>query len=429
MAISALALPAVPGPIRRNTWLLFLAQVFLSTGLSTSAQLGSLIVFRLSGSAALSGLPTAIYYLILASVGYPAGRLMDRRGRRPGLMLGFAAGGLGAALVAASVAAQSMAGYLAGMVLFSAGVGTGMLTRAAAGDMYPTSLRAGAVGLVITGGLLGGVLGPSLVAVGQRLAVAAGRDPLAVPWAFVVTAFALAVAALSRLRPDPRAIGQRLQEYFPEAEPAAEAIPGAAPVATIIKSRPAQAAIVALACAQATMVMLMATSSLMLSMHGHSTETISIAWMVHVIGMFGLSVPVGRLADRIGRKPVLVGGALITATSGLAFTLGIQSMWVSALAFYLVGVGWCLAFVAGTALLGDLSEAATRARVMGINDLFTSLSAMAAALLSGILLSRGGEITVGVLAAALGSVPLLAILRAGPAAVPAPAPVPAESGD
>jgi MFS family permease len=427
------AASAVPAAVRRNTWLLFLAQAFLTSGLATSSQLGSLIVYRLSGTAAWAGVPSAILSVTVMAIGYPAGRLMDRRGRRPGLLLGFLAGALGAMLVGAAVAASSFSGYLSGAVVLSLGIGVGQLTRAAAADMYPTNRRAGAVGLVVTGGLLGGIGGPTLVALSTHVARAIGGNPLAVPWVFVVVMFGLGAVTLSRLRPDPREIGRHLPEYFPEmSRPSSVSMPhqwGDAPeqqsakgasVSAILSTQAARAAMIALACAQAAMVILMATFSLMLSMHGHSMETISLVLMAHVLGMYALSAPVGRLADRVGRRSVLIGGALLSSSGGLMFTVGVQSAWVAASAFYLVGLGWCLAYVAGAALLGDLSGPATRARVLGLNDVFTNMAAMLAALASGVLLARGGELTVGVLAAALGSVPLLAILRAGGTMAPIP---------
>jgi MFS family permease len=417
--------PTVPPLIRRNTWLLFLAQAALSTGLATSAQLGSLIIYRISGTATWAGVPTALTALTVAAVGYPAGRFMDRRGRRPGLVLGFAVGAVGAVLVAVGVTSGRMVGFLFGALVFSVGIAVGQLTRAAVADMYPAALRAGAVGLVVTGGLVGGVGGPMLVSLGDRIARAVGADPLAVPWLFVLVTFGIAAAVLVLLRPDPRDISRRLAAYFPGV-PEAGAGSGALPVngwagepsreasvGEIIASRPAQAAMIAIACAQAAMVILMATSSLMLSLHGHSMHIISLALMAHVAGMFAFSVPVGRLADRIGRRPMLIGGALLSASSGLMFTLGIHSAAIAMVAFYLVGLGWCLAFVAGAALLGDLSTAGTRARVVGLSDVLTHGSSMVAALISGVLLARGGEVTVGVMAAVLGSVPLLAIFRAG----------------
>ena len=421
----------VPAEIRRNTWLLFATQAMLSTGLSMASQLGSLIIYSLTDSKSLAGLPTALHYIAIASIAYPAGRFMDRRGRRPGLILGYLIAGVGAATVAAAVSAHLFAAYLVGIIVLSLGAGMGMLTRAAVADMYPVERRAGAVGFVVAGGLVGGIAGPGLVALGDRIAPAVGVDPLAVPYGFLVAALAIAALIASRLRPDPREISRRLADYFPEAASAeGPGIHGRdATVAEIVTSRPAQAAMIALACAQAAMAMLMATSSLMMHLHGHSINAISFALMAHVLGMFGLSAPVGRLADRIGRRPVLIGGALLTASSGLVFTLGVESAVIASVAFYLVGLGWCLAFVSGAALLGDLSGPATRARVMGINDLFTNMAAMAAALLGGVVLARGGEVTVGILAAVLGSVPLLGILRAGRTLAPVQTAVAVASGD
>lgn len=423
---------AVPSEVRRNTWLLFVAQTMLSTGLSMAGQLGSLIVFALTGSKSLAGLPTALHYVAIASIAYPAGRFMDRQGRRPGLILGYVIAGVGAGAVVAAVSAHFFAAYVAGAIVLSLGAGMGQLTRAAVADMYPVERRAGAVGLVVAGGLVGGIVGPGLVALGDRLAPLIGADPLAVPYGFLVGALAIAAVTASRLRPDPLEIGRRLREYFPDSAPEDAAAAGAVvdagdeTVGEIVRSRPAQAAMTALACAQAAMAMLMATSSLMMHLHGHSVSAISFALIAHVLGMFGLSAPVGRLADRIGRRPVMIGGAVLTASSGMIFTLGVGSALIASVSFYLVGLGWCLAFVTGAALLGDLSSPATRARVMGINDLVTNFAAMTAALLGGVLLARGGEVMVGALAAALGSLPLLAIHRVGRSMAARPALLPAE---
>jgi MFS family permease len=417
------------------------AQGVVSIGLTTLALLGSLIMYDFTRSATLAGLPSAIVALSVAGVGYPAGRLMDRRGRRPGLLLAFGIAVVGTAVITLSVEAHRFLTYLLGTVILSLGLGMGGLARAAVADMYPPERRAGAVGVVIAGGLLGGFVGPVLVAIGEPIAQAIGASHLAVPWALVLVWCVFAGLAIVRLVPDPREIAQRLDEYHPEVRSAparafeveATAGHGGPSVGDIIAGRPAQAAMVALASAQATMIMVMSTASLMLSLHGHQMGVISLLTMGHILGMFGLAVPVGRLADRVGRGPVLVGGALMSASGGLLFTLGVRSALWAGVAFYMVGLGWCLAFVAGAALLGDLSTARTRARVLGTSDLFTYLAATVAALTSGVLLARGGEVTVGVIAAVVGSLPLLAILRAGRtlighgAEAPLPATGPSES--
>jgi hypothetical protein len=68
--------------------------------------------------------------------------------------------------------------------------------------------------------------------------------------------------------------------------------------------------------------------------------------------------------------------------------------------------------------------------VVSLSDVLTHAVAMVSALISGVLLSRGGEVTVGVLAAAVGILPLLAIARAGQELRPAaPVPSPVEGGE
>jgi MFS family permease len=423
----------IPPLIRRHTWILFLSQACLSSAMSTAAQLGSLIVYSLSGTAALAGVPTALTGLTVATVGYPAGRFMDRRGRRPGLVLGFVVGITGALIMLFAVTHRTLPVYLFGGMILAVSTAVGQLSRAAAADMYPPHRRGQAVGIVVAGGLVGGVVGPSLVTVGVRIAPRLGADPLAVPWIFVVAVFLIALLLLRQLRPDPRDIAQRLPEFYPGVRSVADAsaaATGGRTVAETLSTKPAQAAIVAMACAQATMNMLMATAALMLKLHGHDTSTISLAFMAHIVGMFALSVPAGRLADRVGRVPVLVAGALLSASSGLMFTLGVHLAWVAAAAFYLVGFGWCLAFVAGAALLGDLSGPLTRARVLGMAEVISHGLAVIASLSSGILLARGGEITVGILAFTFGSAPLLAIFRAtrSPSTGGPPLPVPVQGG-
>ena len=50
--------------------------------------LGSLIAARMTGEASGAGVPMVVGILALACATYPAGRLMDRAGRRPVLIVG-----------------------------------------------------------------------------------------------------------------------------------------------------------------------------------------------------------------------------------------------------------------------------------------------------------------------------------------------------
>ena len=51
---------------------------------------------------------------------------------------------------------------------------------------------------------------------------------------------------------------------------------------------------------QGTMAMVMAMTSLALAHHGYALPAVSLAVAIHVVGMYGLSLPLGYLTDRLG---------------------------------------------------------------------------------------------------------------------------------
>src|SRR4029079_13895044 len=90
-------------------------------------------------------------------------------------------------------------------------------------------------------------------------------------------------------------------------------------------------AIVAHCAVQGNMSIVMVLTSLVLSHHGHSLSAIAFSHMFHSCGMFGFTIPLGRLCDRIGRERVmypgvavaLIGAALVTFTPAFwSVTLG-----------------------------------------------------------------------------------------------------------
>src|SRR5260370_2938712 len=89
--------------VRRLTWLLFVGQSLNSAAYIAGTTIGAIIGANLSGQPVLAGLPAAAFGLGTALGAYPAARLMDRIGRRRGLMLGYAAGAAGALLAGLAV--------------------------------------------------------------------------------------------------------------------------------------------------------------------------------------------------------------------------------------------------------------------------------------------------------------------------------------
>ncbi len=94
-------------------------------------------------------------------------------------------------------------------------------------------------------------------------------------------------------------------------------------------------------------------------------------WMIGVIasmyyaGTFLFSSPLGRLSDRIGRKPVVVSGMFIFSLATFLFVTTTNAWWF--LLFRLCeGIGAASVGPAGSAFIADISSEETRGRAYGL---------------------------------------------------------------
>ena len=161
-----------------------------------------------------------------------------------------------------------------------------------------------------------------------------------------------------------------------------------------------------------------------------------------VIGVYGLarflvSVPAGRLAETRGRRPVLIGGTLLTA---LASALIASAANLPQLLLYrvLAGAGAATVLVSGQIMVGDLASSANRARLMSIYQGFflvgVGLGPAPGGLLADHIGIRAPFIAYAVFSALAGVTAMLWIAETRPATAPRPlvarpgAPVVAASG-
>jgi MFS family permease len=172
--------------------------------------------------------------------------------------------------------------------------------------------------------------------------------------------------------------------------------------------------------AQVTMVMLMVITALHMQHHHHSLGSISFVVSSHVVGMYAFSVVSGRLADRIGRLPVILVGATTLVAACVTAPLSPALVPLS-LALFLLGLGWNFCYVGGSSLLSDHLRPAERARTQGVNDLLIASVSACGSVTSGLVFSALGYAVVGLLGAAGALVPLALALwlrRRAPAPLP-----------
>ena len=182
----------------------------------------------------------------------------------------------------------------------------------------------------------------------------------------------------------------------------------------------------ALLAAQASFAVMVAvmtlTGAVVVDHHGHEGHNVFPIIAAHVVGMYALVIVVGDLIDRIGRTPALAGGLLVMAVSVISL-LWIESVSLTALSLFGLGLGWNFSFVAATAELADSTHPSERGRLLGFNDLLSGATGAGLALLGGVALDVLGVAALAGGAAVLVTLPALWILRNGRGpAIASPAP-------
>ena len=150
-----------------------------------------------------------------------------------------------------------------------------------------------------------------------------------------------------------------------------------------------------------------------------STATIGVAVSLHLAGMYVTSPLAGWLSDRFGRLLIIGAGAviLILAVMLAGLAPGSDRLLVI-LALFLNGVGWNMAFVAGSALLTDALAPNERASVQGLADLFMGLMGALGSATGGMILGIWGFAILNAVGAVLVLGPLTVTLLRRPALSP-----------
>ena len=377
-----------------------------SAMLQLAAAVASLTLVMVLGVKGLLGLGPAIVLSSGALAALPAGRAMDHFGRVPVLIAGLLAGVAGCGLSALGSATGSAPAVLAGLVGVGAASATALLSRTAAGDMYPPERRARGIALVLFGAVFGAILGPAVFG-----PVLAGRefdgDALAPLWLAAGGFMIVGIALVSFVRPDPKRIAELLGH-----EDAQEGR-AAAPLSELLRRPGVIPALLAAQECFAVMVGVMTlTGAVVVEHQHHAAHNVFPIIGAHVMGMYALVIVVGDVIDRIGRRPSLSGGLLVMAASVISL-LWVDGVAATAVVLFVLGLGWNLSFVAATAELADRTAPWERGKLLGFNDLLSGLTGAGLALIGGLALTALGVAALAVGGTALVVAPALWLLRQG----------------
>ncbi|MFK0047299.1 MFS transporter [Streptomyces sp. NPDC090741] len=404
---------------RRVSGVLIASQMLGGLGVPISIALAPVLATQVSGTESLSGFASTAAVIGTAAVSLPLAALMTARGRRPGLVLGYGIGAVGAGLVVLAAAIKSFPLLMLGMAAFGAASSANLQARFAAADLAAPDRRARAVAVVVWASTLGAVLGPNLSAPAGRSFAGTSIPETAGPFVWAGAVFVLTGTMIGLfLRPDPLLTARAL------ASPAEQAKGGRslrAGFAAVKASPRARLALVTVAVSHTAMVSIMVMTPVDLGHHGANLELVGLVISGHIAGMFAFSPVMGWLADRVGRLAVIgLAAGLLSVAALLAGTAG-PSHAQSAIGLFLLGLGWSAGMVSGSALLTDSVPQAARAAVQGLSDLTMNTCAGVGGAAAGLVMSHAGYGWLNAIGAAL-LLPMAALALFTARRHPAPSP-------
>jgi len=122
---------------------------------------------------------------------------------------------------------------------------------------------------------------------------------------------------------------------------------------------------------------------------GASPTMIGFLFASFGVTLLTVSIPMGAMSDRIGRRGPIVGGLVALAAASLLFAFADSLPWLFA-ARMVQGAADAVTWVVGFALIADLYDASERGRVTGIVMMGTSCAMMIGPTLGGWFYELGG---------------------------------------
>jgi MFS family permease len=366
---------------RRTLGVLMTSQAPGNAAVASAIAVSALLVADMLDNDRLAGVAFAALTLGAAAGSIGLSRRMARRGRRPGLQLGYTLGGIGSGLSLIGGQLGMLALFLAGMFLFGSGQAANLQARYAAADLAEPEHRGRAISSIVWVGTLAAVLGPTIGVPEDAFGQAIGLRPYVGAFLFSTIFFAIAAVTVAvRLRPDPLVVAGGLQ---PADQPVPKLSSQIRRSYGAVAARPrAKLALAAIVGSQTAMIAVMTMTPLHMRDHGHATLSLYVI-AFHIVGMYGCSPIVGRLADRWGRPRALgIGGAILGIGTIVTVVAGYHPALIFA-GLFLLGLGWSFGLIGGSALLTESVPVAERVTVQGSADLLMNLCSGTAALASG----------------------------------------------
>jgi predicted MFS family arabinose efflux permease len=367
-------------PQYRNVTLLAICQSIFACGQTTMFFVGSLIGAELATNKALATLPVSAVILGTALMTIPASLVMRRVGRRAGFMGAAAMGCCGFLICALALYYSSFWVLCLGALAVGFYHAFCQYYRFASADAATPEFRPKAISLVMAGGVVAGVLGPTLAVRSRELLPDTEYLGSYLALAFL-TICILVLVSFVRI--------PRLSE--------AEQKDSGRPLLQIMRQPRFIAAAGSSMIAYGIMSLLMTATPLAMRACEHPVDDAGFVIQWHVVGMFAPSFFTGHLISKFGLVKIMLTGAilLLAAVAAALLGIGIVNFMVS---MFLLGLGWNFLFVGGSTLLTEVHTASERGKVQAAHDFMVFATTALGSFLSGQLLFNFGWERVNLMA-------------------------------
>ncbi|MFC4159991.1 MFS transporter [Chitinimonas lacunae] len=358
---------------KRNAWLLGLCQFCFLAASAVGLAFSGLAGAWLAPDKSLATLPFLAITVVTAAATLVVPRLIQRLGVRTTLSLGSTMAALGAWLSVWALTQHHFVLFCLGNACMGLYQACAQYYRYIAADNATPDFRASAIAYVLSGGILAALCGPWLAAQSQNW------------WGLALFGGSFALAGLLAFASLPLIAALRLRPVSHEAS----VQPPPRPLRQILAGEEIRLGMVACVGGYAVMSFVMTASPFAVVSCGYSNAAAAGVIQWHLLGMYGPSLLSGRLVERLGaRRVVTVGVGLGLAALAVA-ALG-QTLRYFQLALALVGIGWNLMYVGGTALLMRSYRPSEKDTVQACNE-FATFGAVAVAIaLAGVVQNRLG---------------------------------------
>ena len=384
-----------PAGTRRNLFLLACCQAIgqaSNTMMFTSTAL-SVVTFMTDRE--LATLPITLRHLgIMLSV-FPASLLMQHMGRRFGFQAGSVVGILGALLSGFGLYTANFPLMCLGGLVLGYATANLQMYRFAAVELAPIDMRAKAISWVTSGGVVAGILGPSLV----RWTHDQWMPLYIATYGCMMVLHLIVLVIMGFIRFPPPAAKAEENHAGPPPRPLIE---------IVAQPRFFVAALSGMV-AYGTMSFLMSASPLAIVNCGLSHAEAHWVIFLHVMGMFIPSFFTGNLIQRFGVTNIMFCGIALLLGGVAAGLLG-MSEWNFRIALAVNGVGWNFLFVGATTLVTATYRPSERGKTQAMNDFCVFGTTATASFFAGVLQERMGWYALNWFSLTLLATALVAVL-------------------